>query len=211
MTSLLEAVTLLAAGAVQTFGLRVGAEQPHYVVLERGGDIEIRRYEPRIAAQTTLSGDPIEARNEGFRRIAGYIFGGNSGHRSIAMTAPVVQSADRGEKIAMTTPVVQSPSSQGRWTVQFLMPSKYSLQDLPVPNDPAVELVELPAQVYAVQRFTGSRGAPAVERESNDLLRKVKAQGRVVDGAVVAWFYDPPWTVPLLRRNEVAAPLAWSQ
>lgn len=208
MPSLFETVALIGAGVVQTFGIRVGAEQPHYVVLERSGPVEIRRYEPRIAAQTTLSGDVVAVRNEGFRRIAGYIFGGNTGRQSIAMTSPVVQSTGGGEQIAMTSPVVQAPAAEGRWTVQFLMPSKYRMSDLPRPNDPSVELVELPAQVYAVQRFTGSRSAEAVERETRELLAQLKAEGRSVDGAPVAWFYDPPWTIPVLRRNEVAAPLA---
>jgi hypothetical protein len=208
MPSLVETVALIGASIVQTFGVRVGAEQPRYVVLERAGPVEIRRYEPRIAAETSVAGDPIPARNEGFRRIAGYIFGGNQGKASIAMTSPVVQGRAAPEQIAMTSPVVQARGEGGTWKVQFLMPSKYAMADLPKPNDSAVKLVELPTQTYAVMRFAGSRSATTVNRKTAELLAALKAQGRVVEGEPVAWFYDPPWTIPLVRRNEVAAPLA---
>src|SRR4051812_48301827 len=103
MPNLFDTVVLIGASVVQTFGLRVGAEQPRYVVLEKTSSIEVRRYEPRIAAETIVVGDPIAARNEGFRRIAGYIFGGNRGRAGIAMTSPVAQKAS--QEIAMTSPV----------------------------------------------------------------------------------------------------------
>jgi hypothetical protein len=179
----------------------VGAEQPRYVVLERSGPVEVRRYEPRIAAETTVAGDPLAARNEGFRRIAGYIFGGNQKRTGIAMTSPVAQGAS--QEIAMTSPVAQEMSGAG-WKVQFFMPSRYALQDLPSPNDPSVNLVSLPPQTFAVLRFSGSRDPRAVERRQGQLIAQVAAKGWSQLGEPVAWFYDPPWTLPFARRNEVA-------
>ena len=205
MPSFTETAVLIGASLLQTFGLRVGTEQPHYVVLERDGPVEIRRYDPRVAAQATVDGDEVSARGRGFRMVAGYIFGGNQGRTEIAMTSPVAQG--KGQEIAMTSPVSQSPAGGG-WTVQFFMPAKYRLADLPVPNDPAVKLVELPAETYAVARFTGLGSPSSVERSTAELTAHLKARGRATRGEPVVWYYDPPWTVPFLRRNEVALRLA---
>lgn len=209
MPTIPETAVLILASMVQTFGMRVGAEQPRYTVLETSGPVEIRRYEPRIAAETTIPGGEMDARNEGFRRIAGYIFGGNAGRADIAMTSPVAQTASKpaSQEIAMTSPVAQVKAGEG-WKVQFFMPSKYRMADLPVPNDPTVKLVELPPQTYAVVRFTGSRDGKAVARHTGELVAQLKAQGRAYAGQPVAWFYDPPWTIPFVRRNEVAVELA---
>ena len=88
------------------------------------GAIDIRLYGERIAAQTVVTGNSDTARNQGFRRLAGYIFGGNAQRASIAMTAPVSQAGTGGSQtIAMTAPVAQTPSGVDRWTVQFFMPA----------------------------------------------------------------------------------------
>lgn len=205
MPSFTETAVLIGASVLQTFGLRVGTEQPHYVVLQREGPVEIRRYDSRIAAQATVEGDEVAARSRGFRMIAGYIFGGNQGRTEIAMTSPVAQG--KGQEISMTSPVSQS-ATLGGWTVQFFMPGKYRLADLPVPNDPAVKLVELPPETYAVQRFTGLGNPSTVARKSAELTAHLKARGKSSQGEPVVWFYDPPWTVPFLRRNEVALRVA---
>jgi len=204
--SAIETAALVLAGIVQTFGLRVGTEQPAYTVLERAGEVEIRRYESRLAAEAVVAGGAMDARNEGFRKVAGYIFGDNAGKASIAMTAPVVQSA-APQKIAMTAPVVQAEAPGGDWRIQFIMPSKYTADSLPTPNDADVKIVTLPPQTYAVARFTGSRSGAAVDRRQAQLSRQVQGTGWRVAGEPTAWFYDPPWTIPFLRRNEVAMPV----
>lgn len=205
MPSFTETAVLIGASLLQTFGLRVGTEQPRYIVLEREGPVEIRRYDSRIAAQVTVEGDEVAARGRGFRKVAGYIFGDNMGRTEIAMTSPVAQG--KGQEIAMTSPVSQSPGDGG-WTVQFFMPGKYRLADLPMPNDPSVKLVELAPETYAVKRFTGLGSPTTVARRNAELAAHLKARGRVTQGGPVVWFYDPPWTVPFLRRNEVALRLA---
>jgi hypothetical protein len=185
-------------------GIRAGTEEPHHVVEARIGDVEIRRYGPRIAAQTTVTGSEQEARSEGFRRLAGYIFGGNHRDTKIAMTAPVAQER---EKIAMTAPVAQSAAGGGDSVIRFFMPSKWSMELLPRPDDDAVELVEVPAETYAVLRFTGDRSARAVAEKTDALLTALRGGDYRPGGDPVAWFYDPPWTLPPLRRNEVAVPV----
>lgn len=190
----------IASGAVQfveglggILGIRIGTEEPLFVLEDSIGEIEIRRYGPRVAAQTGVSGNGEEARRAGFRRLAGYIFGGNQRKTTIAMTAPVAQSNTGGT---------------GDSVIRFYMPSKWSLETLPEPVDSAVTVVEVPAQRFAVLRFSGDRSATTVTTKSAELLAALHGSGFTSDGPPVAWFYDPPWTLPFRRRNEVAVPLS---
>jgi hypothetical protein len=185
-------------------GIRSGTEEPRFEVVERLGEVEIRRYAPRIAAETTVAGTEEAARNEGFRRLAGYIFGANARRDRIAMTAPVAQAP--GERIAMTAPVAQA-GSDGGWTIRFFMPARFSMETLPVPDDSRVTLVAVPEETVAVLRFSGLPRAEAVARYSADLTAALGASPWIATGPVQAWFYDPPWTVPALRRNEVSVPV----
>ena len=219
-------ITLLA-GVGQLVGIRAGTEQPPYEVVGRVGEAEIRRYAPQIAAETLVDGPVESARNEGFRRVAGYIFGDNTtkasvamtapvvqsreaagGSKSIAMTAPVVQSrAARSETISTTSPVVQRAAGAETWSIQFIMPSRYTLATLPQPNDPRVRLVESPARTFAVVRFSGLGHQEAVAKHEQVLDAALAGSSWRASGEAVTWYYDPPWTLPFLRRNEVARPV----
>lgn len=208
MAGMTETLVGVLAGVGGLVGIRAGTEEPRYDVVERVGAVEIRHYGPRLAAEVTASGSEVEARSDGFRKVAGYIFGGNTARTSIAMTAPVAQSAAGSQKIAMTAPVAQQAAgADGQWRVQFFMPAKYAKADLPVPNDPAVRIVEVPAQDYAVLRFSGSANGAAVATRTRELRAALGPSSWRVTGEPTAWFYDPPWTAPFLRRNEIAAPV----
>ena len=186
-------------------GIRIGTEEPFYLARPLAGDVELRQYGPRIAAETTVFEDDEAARSTGFRRLAGYIFGGNHRDATIAMTAPVAQKSDA---IAMTAPVAQTHSADGGSVIRFYMPSKWSLATLPAPDDDAVRLVEVPAETFAVIRFSGDRGSAAVRRQTQSLLDVLRDNQIATNGHPQAWFYDPPWTLPFRRRNEVAVPVA---
>lgn len=202
---LVDVALAVLGGIGNLVGIRAGTEEPRFTVVERIGQVEIRSYGPRLAAETQVSGPAEAARNEGFRKVAAYIFGENTGRASIAMTAPVAQSGARS--IAMTAPVAQTRGEGATWRIQFFMPAKYTRETLPAPKDPTVRIVDAPAQDYAVLRFTGSRTGEAVAAKT-EALEAALAGGRWrITGEPVAWFYDPPWTVPFLRRNEVAAPV----
>jgi hypothetical protein len=210
---MLDGLVGLARGAVgvaaAVVGVRHGTEEPTYTAEQVTARVEIRHYGPRIAAQTSVTADEVAARSDGFRRLAGYIFGGNQARQKIAMTAPVVQQdgAVRGQKIPMTAPVSANATGNGEWLIRFFMPAGKSLDSLPRPNDQAVRLVALPAETVAVRRFAGSTSSQAVARETAQLKRDLDEAGFDPIGVPVAWFYDPPWTLPLLRRNEVAIPV----
>jgi hypothetical protein len=201
MAARLSLLSTLLLTACSVVGVRSGTEEPAYTVIGHQGPAEIRQYAPRIAAETTVeTTSEVTARGIGFRRLAGYIFGANTTKTSIGMTAPVAQSS---EKIAMTAPVAQDRTPAG-WTIRFFMPAEYKLDTLPEPKDPAVRLITVPGQTIAVVRFTGSTAPDAVARQQSKLLTALANGKWQAAGPPVVWFYDPPWTLPFLRRNEVA-------
>lgn len=198
----------IAESALSIFGIRAGTEEPHYLRTRLTDAVELRQYGPRIAAETTVAADEKGARNVGFRRLANYIFGANHRDQKISMTAPVGQQSDnRGDDIAMTAPVAQSRTTDDRWTIRFFMPSKWTMETLPTPDDDDVKLVSVPGETVAVLRFTGDRDAAAVASRTAELLDALRSAGVEAVGEPTAWFYDPPWTLPFRRRNEIAIPV----
>jgi len=205
-------VSGIALAACSVVGIRSGTEEPAYSVMANAGPVEVRGYGPRLAAETVIDADEEAARSAGFRRLAGYIFGDNQSKSQIAMTAPVAQSpvnpSTSSQTIAMTAPVSQARDASGQWVVRFFLPREWTLDRLPTPADPAVHLVTVPAETIAVLGFSGDRGADAVHARQAELIGLLARSPWRVAGTPVAWFYDPPWTLPWLRRNEVAVPVA---
>lgn len=192
-------------GAILIFTLfgspAMAVEEPPFKTVLRDGNFEIRDYPSLIVAEVTVTGNQREASGKGFRLLAGYIFGGNKRRQSIAMTAPVAQ-APSSEKIPMTAPVTQIANA-GTWIVRFTMPSSYTLDTLPEPNDPKVQLKRLPAERVAVIRFSGFAREGAVDARTTELDTTAKAHHLRAIGPVSLAQYDPPWTLWFLRRNEV--------
>lgn len=199
---------LVAFSLVSPFGINLGTEEPKYRVIERlAGGVEIREYESRVAAQVTVvEQDPERARGKAFELLAGYIFGQNRQRQKVAMTSPV-EVDSQGRSIAMTSPV-EVDDHAGSMTMRFFMPASYAMRDLPVPTNPMVKLVEIPAVTVAVLRFTGSTKAASVDTKSAALLEALKASRWRAAKPVKAFFYNPPWTIPFLRRNEVVVDVA---
>ncbi|WP_232818487.1 SOUL family heme-binding protein [Elioraea thermophila] len=201
------AAGLFLSAACSVVGAR-STEEPAFTVIARGEGFEVRRYGPRLAAEVVVAGDPVSARNAGFRPLADYIFGANRARERIGMTAPVAQGA--GERIGMTAPVAQT-TGQGGWAIRFFMPARYTRETLPEPLDARVRIVELPEALFAVRRFAGTTGAREVEAETQRLFEALRGSAWRPAGEPEAWFFDPPWTIPALRRNEVAIPVAPAQ
>jgi len=185
--------TLALAGALRWQLQRWFTDQPAYEVERRIGGLEIRRYAPRVEARTWIGASFEQALDQGFRRLAGYIFGGNADRQRVAMTAPVAsREADTGA---------------GRF-VMFTMPPGKTLADLPRPDDPNVELREIPTRRIAVLRFRGRYTADQLETHTRRLRQLVADAGLVATGEPVFAGYDPPMTLPFLRRVEVWQELA---
>ena len=184
----------------------MATEEPSFTVSFREGNFEVREYPTLIAAEVTVGGDRAEASNAGFRLLAGYIFGGNTRKQSIAMTAPVMQAAAKSESIAMTAPVMLA-GTPGDWTVQFIMPSAYTLDTLPTPNDSRVRLRVLPPARFAVVKFSGLAHDPDIRTKTMELAAFTAAKKLPVIGAASLARYNPPWTPWFMRRNELMVPL----
>lgn len=203
---LLLASLVVAGCAVAVGPIMSQVETPAYDVVASHDSIDLREYAPMIIAQTRAEGEREEAIGDGFRVLADYIFGNNTTKADIAMTAPVQQSA-AGEEIAMTAPVQQQ--SQGEaWQVQFVMPSDYTLETLPKPNDERVTLRQVPARRFVAITFSGLNSDENIARHEAQLQDFMARHDLQAQGAPVYAFYNPPWTLPFLRRNEVMIEVA---
>ena len=210
----ISAALLLAAATLISTESAMAVEEPAFDVLERDDRIELRAYAPLVVAETLVDGDLSTASSRGFRAIASYIFGANrsvrgaEGSEKIAMTAPVVVEP-ASQRIAMTAPVTVEPQGSAaltdanRWRVQFVMPKGSQLATLPRPDDPAVTLREVPGAQRAVLRFSGFAGEDKVSALTTELRAWIGARALTEVGAPQLARYDPPWTLPFLRRNEV--------
>ena len=196
---------VLLLGAVLWGPIVSNVEQPKYSVVASEKDIEIRNYAPVIVAETEVAGERDNAISGGFRTIADYIFGNNLSSQKVAMTAPVTQQAS--EKIAMTAPVTQQGNGN-TWQVRFVMPASYTMDTLPKPKNPAVKLKEIEGKRFAVIRFSGMAGEDSLKRHTDELEAYLRSKNLQSLSAPAYAFYNPPWTLPLLRRNEVMIEVA---
>ena len=178
-------------------------EEPRHTVVQQLGDVEVRQYEPYLVAEVVVPGPADEAGNQGFRLLAGYIFGKNKGERKIEMTAPVAQStAPAPMKIEMTAPVALAPA-EGGYTVQFMMPAQFTLETLPEPLDPRVKLKAVPGGRVAVVRFSGFWSEANYQEHLQKLQRTIESAGLRPTGSPIYSRYDPPWIPWFMRRNEI--------
>ncbi|KPF68931.1 hypothetical protein IP84_06880 [beta proteobacterium AAP99] len=203
---------LRAAAATLALLIPIAAmaiEEPKHTVLETSGPFQIRQYQPALMAEVEVTGERSEAANKGFRVLANFIFGNNRVQQKIAMTAPVTQVAEPAStKIAMTAPVTQVPVSDGqsageqRWRVAFMMPSQYTMDTLPLPNDPRVKIGTLPGEKRVAVVFDGFSTQANLAKHREMLEQFVKERGLTPVGPYMVAFYNDPFTLPWNRRNE---------
>ena len=159
-------------------------EEPTWILVDTIEDVELRDYAPTVRATTRL--DNADQSGSGFQRLAGFIFGGN----------------ETGERIAMTAPVEET-LYQDAPTMAFTMPSGYSLEDLPQPNDASVVLESMPGRTLAAIRFSGWATSGKISRKTEQLMQTLAQNGIATVGDPALNQYNPPWTPPFLRRNEI--------
>lgn len=186
-------------------GIAVATEEPKFSLLEKDQSFELRLYEPKIIAEVEVDGDMSAASRKGFRQIANFIFGNNTAQsgksEKISMTAPVAIKP-ASEKIAMTAPVGVQQSEKG-WKVSFVMPSQYTLETLPKPNNPQISIKQLPAKKFALIRFSGLVDEEKMQAKSAELNQWITMKKLNPVGIPELARYNPPWTLPFLRRNEL--------
>ena len=200
-------IGIVLIGAIAAGPVMSDVETPNYEVVKSQDAIEIRQYEPIIIAEVQISGKREDAIGDGFRLLADYIFGNNIANQDIAMTAPVEQQ--KNTKIAMTAPV-QQQSTGDDWQVSFVMPSEYTMDTLPKPVNERVVLKEIPAKTFVAITFSGTNSDENVKAHEKILLEYVEANDLSVISTPQYAFYNPPWTLPPMRRNEVMIEIAKS-
>ena len=173
-------------------GHAMAVEEPKYDVLLIEGDFEVRKYAPQLIAETVVTGDMDEASNKGFRLIADFIFGNNQ--------AP---NAASSEKIAMTAPVTIEPQTAEQWRINFVMPSRYTLESIPKPKNSAVRLKEIPNKTFVVLKYSGFNSASKVQTKNQEAKEWALQKNFKIIGTPQLSRYDPPWTLPMFRRNEI--------
>lgn len=196
-------------------GIRLYEEPAYAVLATLAPQVEVRRYAPRLAAEVEVDVPEDAARendragrDEAFRLLFRYIAGANRAGDApgrIAMTMPV-ETAQASARIAMTAPV-ETRVGAGRVRMRFFLPASFTRADAPVPQDPRVRLVDMPAETLAVLRFSGSLDLREEARRQAELLETLAATGWQARGTPIAYYYDAPFTIPFLRRNEVAVPV----
>lgn len=179
-------------------------EKPDYTIVQSAEDVEIRDYPKMLLAEVTVTGDRDRAANKGFRKLAAFIFGDNQVQSKIAMTSPVTQMPKSESKsISMTAPVVQTPSEDGFWKINFMMPSKYTMDTLPLPTDPDIRIFESAPYRTISLRFSGRSSKKNIRKHQEMLSAYLETNGIAVLSGPEYAFYDAPFVPPMFRRNEV--------
>lgn len=168
-------------------------EQPNYNLIKKTKNIEIRHYENLLYAETTITGPRQESVSTGFRIIADYIFGNNR----------LSDSDNRSSKIAMTSPVIQEQIGDSDWKVKFIMPQSFTVQNLPLPNNERILINERKEEYYVAIRFSGSSNQKNLDKNHKILLKHITENDIDISGLTIFAFYNPPWTLPIFRRNEI--------
>jgi hypothetical protein len=198
--------TAIVLSSVLGANLTMAVEEPKFETLLKDEAFEIRRYPSLVVATTQVPGDMDAASNRGFRTIADYIFGNNvatpaGASAKIAMTAPVTLTPMPPATPAAST--VTSDMAAEQWQVEFVMPGQYRLDTLPRPKNEAVTLRELPARTTAVLSYSWLNSEAKVQQKTDELRAWMKARQLEPLSAPRLARYDPPWTLPMWRRNEI--------
>jgi hypothetical protein len=186
----------------------MATEEPKFSIIEKSEPFELRAYAPQLIAEVKVEGDLDTASSQGFRLIAAFIFGQNQVSEKISMTVPVGIETAQSTKIAMTVPVgieASKDSAKGinQWVFSFVMPSEYTMATLPKPLNPLVTIRELPAQKRAAITFSGFYNDAKVLEKTKALEEWVKSKQWQTIGSPQFARYNPPWSIPFMRRNEI--------
>ena len=182
----------------------LAVEEAKYTVAMQQDSLELRDYSPSIVAEVIVNGGFEDASGAAFRKLFNYISGDNSGRDKIAMTTPVAQKAGP-EKIAMTSPVGQRKSGEN-WAVSFMMPAVYTMDSIPLPDDPSVILREVPAHRAAAIRYSGTWSEKGYKKQLAILQEWMQAENLEAAGEPVWARYNAPFTPWFMRRNEILIP-----
>jgi hypothetical protein len=182
----------------------MATDEPEFKLILKEDKFEIREYASKIIAQVKIFGDFDDASSKGFKILADFIFGNNTstdGNSKIEMTAPV-EMEPLTQKINMTKPVL-AEGSDNNWIVSFIMPNEFTLETLPKPNNKSIKILSLPKEKYAVIVFSGLVSESSYLEKEKLLNQFIKEKKLKSSGEIKIARYNPPWTLPFFRRNEL--------
>lgn len=203
LSRVLAPLLTILLSACSVFGT-AGVKEPRHKTILTDGKISIRQYAPVMLAQVSSSSEGDTSTNPEFRALFRYISGDNRQNAKIKMTAPVI---NQSEKIKMTAPVITSTAPQNM-TMAFFLPQKYNAGNAPQPTNRKIKLVSRPAMTMAVIRFSGSTSKLRVKQMTDKLTAWIKQSRYKITGPAVVAMYNPPWTLPMLKRNEIQIPVS---
>ena len=198
--AILVLIIVLVFGAAMIGPIMSNVEVPAYKIVKKEQNIEIRQYPPLIIAEVKTAGSRQDSIGNGFRILADFIFGNNEGEKQLSMNGPITQQ--EGIKIAMTAPV-QQEKTDTEWAISFIMPSKFSIDTIPNPINDRIKITQIPSKRYAVITFSGRSTEANLTKHTNELEIYMNGSSYSKVGNAKYAFYNPPWTLPFLRRNEV--------
>ena len=182
----------------------MATDEPEFRLILKVDKFEIREYSPKIIAQIEVFGDFDDASSKGFKILADYIFGNNKsndGNSRIEMTAPV-EMEPLPQKINMAKPVL-TEGNDNNWIVSFIMPNEFTLETLPKPNNKSIKILSLPKEKYAVIVFSGLVRESSYQEKETLLNQFIEEKKLKTSGEIKIARYNPPWTLPFFRRNEL--------
>ncbi|APA82070.1 SOUL family heme-binding protein [Francisella tularensis] len=202
----LSVISALALSSCSIVGIN-NTPQAKYTNIKKDDNFSIRIYAPLTEAQVTVQdSDYKSAVNKGFGYLFRYITGANIAKQDIQMTAPV-KIEQSSQKIQMTAPVMIKGDTNDEWTIAFVLPAQYTLENAPKPTNDKVKLVEKPETKMAVITFSGFLDKDTIDSNTTKLKAWIKANNYQIIGQPEAAGYNPPWTIPFLRTNEVMIPI----
>jgi hypothetical protein len=188
-TQLIITISFLALTSCTVFG-DVSVKVAPYKVTAKDGVFELRQYEKLVLVSTEMPGG-MESASDPFRRLFDYISGKNV----------------KTEKIAMTAPVFMDQAGNNSETMSFVLPKEFALLSAPIPLDSSVKLTELTNYTVAVITYNGFLSQKTILAKTKLLKRWVNKKGLKINGGAKAAGYNPPFTLPFLRRNEIFLPV----
>lgn len=197
----------LFMGGCSLFGIST-TEEAKFKVIDKEGHFQVRLYEPVMIARVTVKADNFQqAARAAFDPLYKYISGANIRQQKVSMTIPVLTEREP-QTIKMTTPVIVAAQDDPKiWEVAFVLPADFTLENTPKPTNPEVVVKWRDDLKVAVVKFSGKLN-PKTETEYQQKLEAwIKTQGYTSKGTAIVAAYNPPWTLPMFRRNEVQIPI----
>jgi len=178
---------------------------PNYSVINRQDNIELRKYPAMIIAEVIVSGPRKKALSDGFKILFDYISGNNivlgGDSKKIKMTAPVVQQPKK--MIATKTPVIQKELNEKLWQISFVMPKNFNMRTLPKPKNSKINIIKQSSQIMIVIKFSGIATQSSLDKHQMQLEKYILSHNLKIKSPVIYAYYNPPWTLPFMRRNEI--------